>query len=126
MAILTREERREKRHLRVRQKIRGTPLRPRLCIFKSRRHLYAQVLDDMSSSQGSKSLLLLTTNTKEFKTTGRKSFRNKEYGKILGKMVGETLKEKGIERVVFDRSGYPYQGVLKAFVEAVREQGIKV
>ncbi len=126
MATLTREDKRQKRHLRIRRKIKGTAQRPRVCIYKSQRHLYAQAVDDVSSPQGSKSLLLLTTNSKEFKATGTTSFRNIETAKLLGSKFGSLLKEKGIEKAVFDRSGYPYHGIVKAFCEALREAGIKI
>ncbi|MCD6384147.1 50S ribosomal protein L18 [Candidatus Sumerlaeota bacterium] len=125
MATLTREEKRKRRHLRVRQKIKGTPERPRVCITKSRRHLYVQVLDDVSSEKGSISLIQLTTNTQEFKKSGRKSFRNIEYAKILGKKTGELLKKKGITKIAFDRSGYIYHGIVKALADSIREQGIE-
>ena len=121
---LSREERRKRRHLRIRRKIRGTPERPRLCIKKSLRHIYAQVVDDVSNPNGSVSLLIATTNTKEFKSSGRKHFCNMEYARLLGHKVGELLKQKGITQVVFDRSGYPYHGIVKAFADAVREKGI--
>lgn len=124
MSTLTREEKRKKRHLRIRQKIKGTPECPRVCIKKSRRHLYVQVLDDVTSEKGSISLLQLTTNTREFKASGRQCFRNTEYAKILGKKVGELLKEKGITKIAFDRSGYKYHGIVKALADAIREQGI--
>ncbi len=124
MGRLSREERRNKRHLRVRRKVRGTPERPRVCIYKSRRHLVVQVVDDVSSTDGSISIVQVTTNTSENKKTGMKSFRTIEQGKILGSKLGEQLKAKGISAVTFDRSGYMYHGIVKSFADAIREQGI--
>ena len=112
--------------MRVRRKLKGTPDRPRICICKSHRHLYIQVVDDMSLfPKGSKTLLQMTTNTKASKETGTKSFRTIEQAKQLGTKLAEALKELGITSCAFDRSGYKYHGVVKALAEAVREQGIK-
>ena len=125
MTVITKEQQRKKRHKRVRRKVKGTADRPRLCVYKSRLHLYVQLLDDVSSHNGSKSLVQMTTNTKEFKSSGRKSFRNIEHAKIIGAKLSALLKEKGIEKVAFDRSGYQYHGVISALAESIREQGIQ-
>lgn len=121
MLIKHKYELRERRKKRIRKKISGTPERPRLCIYKSLRHLYAQIVDDVAGH----TLAAATTNTKALKAEGRKTFANQEYAKRLGKEIAEKAKAAGITQVVFDRSGYPYHGVVKAFAEAAREGGLK-
>jgi len=121
MLIKHKYELRERRKKRIRKKVSGTAERPRLCIYKSLRHLYAQIIDD---SVG-KTLAAVTTNTKELKAEGRKSFANQDYAKRLGKAIAEKALAAGITQVVFDRSGYPYHGVVKAFADAAREGGLK-
>ncbi|MCX7624963.1 MAG: 50S ribosomal protein L18 [Candidatus Sumerlaeaceae bacterium] len=121
MLIKHKYELRERRKIRIRKKIAGTPERPRLCIYKSLRHLYAQIVDDTAGH----TFVAATTNTKELKAEGRKTFANQEYAKRLGKEIAEKAKAVGITQVVFDRSGYPYHGVVKAFAEAAREGGLK-
>jgi large subunit ribosomal protein L18 len=117
---LTRNESLERRHRRVRRKVAGTPVRPRLCIHKSLKHLYAQVIDDVAGV----TLCAVTTNTKAIKAEG-KSFANISFAKKLGAEVAAIAKEKGVETVVFDRGGYRYHGVVKAFGDAAREAGLK-
>ena len=124
MTTSTRQETRAKRHLRVRRKVRGTSERPRLCVCKSTRHLYVQVIDDMASARGSVSLMQLTTNSKEYKSSGIKNFCTREMAVALGKKIAQELKVKGIDAIVFDRSGYKYHGVVKALADSVREAGI--
>jgi large subunit ribosomal protein L18 len=121
MLIKHKYELRERRKKRIRKKVSGTAERPRLCIYKSLRHLYAQIIDD---SVG-KTLAAVTTNTKELKAEGRKTFANQDYAKRLGKAIAEKALAAGITQVVFDRSGYPYHGVVKAFADAAREGGLK-
>ena len=111
-----------RRHLRIRQKVQGTAERPRLCIHKSLRHLYAQLVDDAAG----RTLLAATTNRKELReSSGRKSFRNKEWAKRLGKEIGEKAVQAGIRQVVFDRGGYLYHGCVKVFADAAREAGLQ-
>ena len=109
-----------KRHARVRTKISGTIERPRLCIHKSLKHLYAQVIDDRSGE----TLCQVTTNRKSLKSEA-KHFSNQEWAKKLGGEMAEQAKAKGVESVVFDRGGYRYHGVVKAFGDAAREAGLK-
>lgn len=111
----------KRRHRRVRKKIVGTTARPRLCVRKALRHLYAQVIDD---SVG-RTLISVTTNTKAMKADGRVSFRNRESAKRLGEDLGKLVKEKGIAEVVFDRGGRQYHGVIRELADAVRAAGIK-
>ncbi len=114
-------DRREKRHLRIRKNIRGTAERPRLSIYKSLKHLYVQLIDDASG----RCILSVTTNTKENKSSGKKSFANVEGGKQIGRLIAEKAKGSGHESVVFDRSGYRYHGIVKAVADAAREAGLK-
>lgn len=112
--------RREKRHLVIRKKVVGTAERPRFSVNKSLRHLYLQLIDDASG----KTLVFVTTNTKDNKATGN-SFSNVANGSKIGKVLAEKAKAAGIENVVFDRGGYRYHGVVKAIAEAAREAGLK-
>ncbi len=105
-----------KRHQRVRNKINGTPERPRLCVFRSGKHMYAQIIDDVNG------VTLAAASTLE------KSFEGKtgdtEAAKKVGVMVAEKAKGKGITNVVFDRSGYIYHGRVKELAEGAREGGL--
>ncbi len=108
------------RHRRVRRKLSGTPERPRLCIHKSSKHIYAQVVDDKAA----KTLAAATTNLKANKDAA-KSFCNIEWAKKLGGEIANAAKSKGVSAVVFDRGGYRYHGVIKAFADAAREAGLQ-
>ena len=101
-------------HERIRKKLRGTPERPRLTVFRSVLHIYAQVIDD---SEG-KTLVSAST-------LGGKAGGNLAAAKEIGKMVAERAKEKGIQKVVFDRGGYIYHGRVKALADAAREAGLE-
>ena len=114
-------DRREKRHLRIRKRVQGTSARPRLSVYKSSKHLYAQLIDDESG----RSLVSVTTNTKANKASGKKSFANVVSGADLGKAIAEKARSAGHELVVFDRSGYRYHGIIKAIADAAREAGLK-
>jgi large subunit ribosomal protein L18 len=96
---------RQKRHKRVRSKITGTPERPRLNIFRSGKHIYAQIIDDV----GSITICSASSVEKGFEGSGG----NKDGAKKVGQMIAERAKEKGIETVVFDRGGYIYHGRVK-------------
>lgn len=112
-----RKERRTRVRSRVRRKIRGTEQRPRLAVFKSLNHIYAQAIDDVNGV----TLAAASSRDKELSDKGA----NVENAKKVGELVGKRLKKKGIEEVVFDRSGYIYHGRVKALAEAAREQGLK-
>lgn len=116
----SRSEKVKRRHLRIRRKIKGTSERPRLCVHRSLKHLYAQLVDD---NQGV-TIAFATTNTKSNKAE-QKSFSNKDAAKKLGAEIAEKAKEKGVETVVFDRGGNSYHGVLSEFAGAAREAGLK-
>jgi len=108
---------RKKRHKRVRAKIEGTPERPRLNVFRSEKHIYAQIIDD------SKGVTLCSASSleKDFKGSGS----NKEGAANVGKLIAQRAVKKGIENVVFDRGGFIYHGRVKELAEAAREGGLK-
>jgi len=108
---------RKKRHKRVRGKISGTPERPRLNVFRSEKHIYAQVIDDVAGV----TLCCASSVEKAFAGAGG----NKEAAKKVGSMIAERAKAKGLETVVFDRGGYIYHGRVKELAEAAREGGLK-
>jgi large subunit ribosomal protein L18 len=108
---------RKKRHKRVRYKISGTPERPRLNVFRSERHIYAQIIDDTKGV----TLYAASSLEKGFKGAGS----NKEAAQKVGKKVAERAVKGGIEDVVFDRGGYIYHGRVKELAEAAREGGLK-
>jgi len=109
---------RKARHGRVRKKIFGTPERPRLNIYRSGKHIYAQIIDDISE----KTLVSASTLDKSLDLT---STNNKEAAKSVGKLIGEKAIDEGIEKVVFDRSGYIYHGRIKELADGARESGLK-
>ena len=105
------------RHVRVRGKISGTPERPRLNVFRSTKHIYAQLIDDVNGV----TLVSASTMEKDFTEYGG----NKEAARKVGQIVGARALEKGIQEVVFDRGGFVYQGRIKEFAEGARESGLK-
>jgi large subunit ribosomal protein L18 len=107
---------RERIHKRIRRKLRGTTERPRLAVFRSVAHIYAQVIDDAEG----KTLASASTVDKDAKTNGG----NVAAAKKIGKLVAQRAKEKGISKVVFDRGGYHYHGRIKALADAAREAGL--
>ena len=109
---------RKARHERVRKKISGTPERPRLNVYRSGKHMYAQVIDDISGTT------LVSASTLD-KSLNLESTSNAEAAKAVGELVGKKALEKGIEEVVFDRSGYIYHGRVKELAEGARESGLK-
>ncbi len=111
---------RRRRHLRVRRKIRGTAERPRLCVFKSTRHIYAQVIDDRAG----RTLVAACTREKAL-AEGLDSTKNLAAAAAVGKAIGERAVQAGVKQVVFDRAGWPYHGRIKALAEAAREAGLE-
>ena len=103
-----------RRRMRIRKKVHGTPERPRLCVFRSAKHIYAQVVDD---TQG-------TTIAHASSVTG-KSGNKVDAAKSVGSAVAKACIEKGVEQVVFDRGGYRYHGRIRALAESAREAGLK-
>ena len=106
-----------KRHKRVRAKISGTPERPRLNVFRSEKHIYAQIIDDTTG----RTLCSASSVEKGFEGSGS----NKEGAKKVGQMVAERAKDKGISEVVFDRGGYVYHGRVQELAEGAREGGLQ-
>lgn len=105
-----------KRHKRVRKNISGSSERPRLCIFRSIKHIYAQVIDDK------KGVTLVSLSTLNPEREGKEKYQgNIKAAEMLGNLLAKKLKEKGIKKVVFDRGGYLYHGRVKAVAESVRK-----
>ena len=115
----SKREARIRRHRRVRKKIRGTPERPRLSVFRSARHIYAQVIDDVHGRT------LATASTTE---TGVRSgpTGTTDAAKSVGKLVGERAKAAGISTVVFDRGGFKFHGRVAGLAEGAREAGLEL
>ena len=107
-------------HNRIRRKISGNSNRPRLCVYRSLNHIYAQIVDDL---QG-RTLVAASTVEKEVRGD-LKNAGNIQAAKAVGKIVAERAKAKGIDAVVFDRGGYLYHGRVKALADAARESGLK-
>ena len=108
------------RHERVRQKISGTPESPRLCVFRSLTHIYAQLIDD------SKGVTLVSASTLDPAIRGQLSEVDKKgAAKLVGKTVGQRALEAGFKTVVFDRGGYVYTGRVQAVAEGAREAGLE-
>jgi large subunit ribosomal protein L18 len=114
-------ERRERAHLRVRCRVRGTAERPRLAVYKSLKYIYAQVIDDQQGT----TLVAATSADPEIKSQLTRSAATQEAAKLVGQAVAERAKAKGIDKVVFDRGGYIYHGNVKAVAEAAREKGLQ-
>jgi large subunit ribosomal protein L18 len=110
----TREQQRYRRHLRVRKKVQGTAERPRLVIFRSLKHISAQLVDDVARHT-------IATVTSTDITTGKKTEKSTE----VGKRIAARAKDAGISKVVFDRGGYKYHGRVKAVADGAREGGLE-
>lgn len=114
---LDRAKARAKRHSRVRNKISGTAECPRLNVFRSSKHIYAQIIDDLKGV----TLCSASSMSKDFEGNGG----NKEGARKVGEMIAKAAVEKGIENVVFDRGGYLYHGRIQELAEGAREGGLK-
>ncbi len=110
---------RKRRHVRVRAKLSGTATRPRLCVFRSLNHIYAQVVDD-SSGHTLVSASSLDAEIRD-KITGKKKTESAE---LVGSLVAQRTLNKGIKQIAFDRGGYKYHGRVKALAEAARKAGL--
>jgi large subunit ribosomal protein L18 len=124
----SKKEKRYRRHKRVRGEIFGTIERPRLCVFRSAKHIYCQLIND---EKGQTLASASDLELKKSKAKGQKT-KNKDQrtGKVfvayeVGKLIAKKAKEKKIEKVVFDRGGYIYHGRVKALAEGAREEGLK-
>ena len=114
--IKRKQQLRIKRKKRVRQKVNGTPARPRLSIFKSARHVYAQVIDDTVGQT--------LVSASSFEKGNHRSSANAEVCAEIGKLLASRCKEKSIEKIVFDKNGFQYHGRVKAFADGAREGGL--
>lgn len=116
----TSAERRKRRHWRIRKKIFGTPERPRLAVFGSLKHMYAQIIDDTKGH----TIVSVSTLEKELRENLRHT-GNIEAARAVGRLIAERAINIGIKRVVFDRGGHSYHGRVKALAEAAREAGLE-
>lgn len=107
------------RHKRIRKKIEGTSERPRMSVFRSKKHMFIQLIDDHDG----KTLVSVSTQEKDLK--GQKDLRTCEGAKRVGELIAERAKAKGIEKVVFDRGGYIFHGRIKSMADAARAKGLK-
>jgi large subunit ribosomal protein L18 len=107
---------RARRKRRIRKKVAGSVERPRLTVFRSSRHMYAQVIDDVRGT----TLASASSNSKAFAVEGNKT----AVAKAIGQAIAEACKAKGIDKVVFDRNGYMYHGRVKALADAARKAGL--
>jgi large subunit ribosomal protein L18 len=116
MANKTSTEQRVARHKRLRKKVIGAPEQPRLAVFRSLKHIYAQVIDDATGE----TLAAASSQEKKLKATG-----NNEGAKIVGATLAERAKAKGVKRVVFDRGGFRYHGRVASLADGAREAGLE-
>jgi len=114
---INKKEIRERIHTRIRKKLKGTTARPRLAIFRSVAHIYAQVIDD------NKGVTIVAASSTE--KGGVRAGGNVEAAKLIGRKVAERAIEQGVKAVVFDRGGYQYHGRVKALADAAREAGLE-
>ncbi len=113
-------EGRLRRKLRVRKKVKGTEERPRLTVYRSLRHIYAQVINDISGH----TIAAASTLSKELRNK-LKSTRNIEAARMVGELIAQKAQERGIKRVVFDRNGFLYHGRIKELADAARQKGLE-
>jgi len=116
----SRQEIRVKKHMRIRNRFSGTAQRPRLAVFRSNNHMYAQIIDDVAGN----TLVSASTLEKEIKAELEKT-NNVDAAAYLGTVIAKRAIEKGIKEVVFDRGGFIYQGKIAALAEAAREAGLE-
>lgn len=112
-----RQEQRTRRHLRVRKKLSGTAERPRLCVYRSEKNIYAQIVDDVTGN----TLVSASSLDKAFEGLGS----NKEAAKKVGELIAKKAVDKGIKQVVFDRGGYIYHGRVQELAEGARAAGLQ-
>jgi large subunit ribosomal protein L18 len=117
MARESRNDMRLRIHRRIRKRISGSPERPRLAVFRSLKHIYAQIIDDEKGH----TLVAAASTEKDLRGNGG----NVEGAKLIGKVIAERARQKGISKVVFDRGGYLYHGRVKALADAARQGGLE-
>ena len=116
---LTKLERRTRIKMRIRKKINGTANIPRLAVYRSNKQIYVQIVDDLNK------VTLVSASSKEKEVAAKTGIKKIEQAKLVGKLLASKCKEKGIEKAVFDRSGYKYHGRVKSLADAAREGGLK-
>ena len=116
---LTKLERRTRIKMRIRKKMNGTAETPRLSVYRSNKQIYVQVVDDLKGET------LLSACSKEKDIAAQTGIKKTDQAKLVGKLLAEKCKAKGIEKVVFDRNGYKYHGRVKSLADAAREGGLK-
>ena len=121
MGAIKRAETRLKRKKRVRKKIKGTPASPRLTVFRSSNHIYAQIIDDTTS----KTLVEASSLSKGIQAQINGKGGNKEGASIVGKSIAKLALKKKIKKIVFDRNGFLYHGRIKVLADAARENGLE-
>lgn len=121
MSAIKRRQARQRRKKRVRKKIRGVSEKPRLCVFRSLKHIYAQLIDDTTG----RTLLETSSLSKDLSKKIAGKGGNKEGAALVGADMAERAIKKGISEVVFDRNGFLYHGRVKALSESAREHGLK-
>ncbi len=121
MSVARKRQARLKRKQRVRKKIRGTSERPRLSVFKTARHIYAQLIDDSTG----RTLVSASTLSKDLKSNVEGISGNIKGAKLVGEAIGKKGKAKGVRAIVFDRNSFPYHGRVKALADAAREMGLE-
>lgn len=117
---LSREAHRQRIHLRMRKKVAGTSERPRLCVHRTTRHIRAQVIDDLTG----RTIVAASSLDKDVRDV-IKGGGNVAASKVVGKIIAERAKAKGVEKVVFDRGGYQYHGRVQALADSAREAGLQ-
>ncbi len=122
MAKLSKHEKRERRHKRIRKKIFGTPERPRLCIYRSLNAFYAQIIDD---TQGITLVSASSIDPEFVNLTGKRGGKSIQDVEKVAQILVKKALEKGIKKVVFDRGGFLYTGKVKAFADKCRELGLE-
>ena len=117
MSQISKNDKRIKRKIRIRKKMFGTSERPRLCVFRSAKHIYAQIIDDTTG----KTIVSASTVEKDFNKPGDK----KACANMIGKIIGSRAIETGLKKIVFDRNGYVYHGRIKSLSDGAREAGLE-
>jgi large subunit ribosomal protein L18 len=115
----SRQQARRRRKVRVRKRIRGTAERPRLNVFRSAIHIYAQIIDDTSGRT------LVSSSDRDASVVSQKAITKVDRASLVGKSIAERAQANGIETIVFDRAGYQYHGRVKAVADAAREAGLE-
>lgn len=114
------QKRRDRARLRIKRKVQGSPERPRLVVYRSLTHIYAQLVDDVNS----KTIVSASSTSKEIQDKVKNAKSKIDRSKEVGKLLGEKAKSANIEKVVFDRNGYLYHGRVKALADGARESGL--